>query len=103
MSYPVMAWNVEFIRFQSSTRMVAAKMVGLWILGLNCEIATNWSPLGNGSGRSRMASMAENTALFAPMASAKVRITATEKEGDLRMKRNADFRLAAVLSTILTR
>src|SRR5258707_15876582 len=45
-----------------------------------------------------MASMAEKTALLAPMAKARVRMTIREKVGDLRMKRKADLRLARVAS-----
>src|SRR5690348_5496906 len=98
-----MAWNVEFMRFQSSTRTGATKLDGLLSLGLTCEITISWSPLGNVSARSRIASIAENTALFAPMTRASVKITAIENEGDLRIKRNADFRLHSVQSMILTR
>src|SRR2546430_625836 len=98
-----MAWKVEFMRFQSSRRTGATKLAGSLSLGLNCEMAMSRSPFGNGKGRSRIASIAEKTALFAPMPSAKVKITARENDGDLRINRSADFRLAMEASTTRTR
>src|ERR1700676_289229 len=98
-----MLWNVEFMRFHSSRRMGATNARGLLILGLRSTIVTNWSPLGNGIGRRRMASMAEKTALLAPMPRARVTMIAIEKDGDLRMKRKADFRFATALSIMRTR
>src|SRR5438045_9745421 len=47
------------------------------------------SPSGYGRGRSRIASIAEKTALFAPIPRASVRMTTIEKDGDLRLKRTA--------------
>src|SRR5579883_1792399 len=87
-----MACKVLLRRFQSSRRTGATKCC-CGDLGLNCASRTNWSPSGNGSGRRSTASMAENTAELAPMASASVSTTAAVKTGVLRSERAPRLRL----------
>src|SRR5271166_6340549 len=89
-----MLWNVEFILSHSANRTGAELVPGF--LGFCCKIRVNWVGFGNGRGRSRTASMAENTALLAPMPSASVVTTSNENPGFLRSCRSAYLRFPVI-------
>src|SRR5882762_7132779 len=93
-----MDWKVEFIRFQSSSRTGATNVCGLFSFGLYWRRSMSSSPCRKGNGRNRMESITENTALFAPMPNAKVKMTTAEKTGDLRIKRDANLKFMANVS-----
>jgi hypothetical protein len=57
----------------------------------------SWSDSGNGSGFSRIASIAENTALLAPMPSASDTIAMAVTNGCFRIERNAYLNFIAAL------
>ncbi len=83
----MIASNVELSRFQSSTRIGAVPLGGPspW----DCVSRMSRSPFGNGSGLNSTASSAENTAPFAPIASANVSTTVNVKPGERSNERHA--------------
>jgi hypothetical protein len=87
LSEPVNASNVELRAFQSSSRVGPTLLVDR--LCRNSLSLTSRPESGSGSGRSKTAFSAENTAPFAPIPSASVSTTVVVNPGDRINERHA--------------
>src|SRR5204862_5601028 len=83
------ASNAWLVRFQSSSRPGATRLVFSRLAGFASMTATRRSAPGNGSGRSRTASTTENIAVVAATPRARVMRAAAANEGRRTSERQA--------------